>query len=92
LEDEGIEKEARKKKKKKRYSANRFTDEQEYNKGIKEKGDDELTSGTTKLMAFSSRGEERVEDSKDCWRRSLPEFLKSSNSAARQEGGFKAVE
>jgi len=74
-------------KRRKKYSVNRFADEQEYNKSVKEKGSGELTSGTTKLMAISSRGEERIEDSEDYWRRSLLEFLKfSSNVAARKMG------
>jgi len=51
---------------KKAYSVYRFVDEQEYKKSIKEKGSGELTSGTMKLMAISSRGEERIEDSEDC--------------------------
>ena len=75
------------KKKGKKYLVNRFAVEQEYNKSIKEKGSGELTSRTTKLMAISSRGEERIEDSEDCWRRSLLEFLKfSSNTTARKVG------
>jgi len=61
--------------------------DQEY--GKKKKGDVELTSGTTKLMAISSRKEERIEDSEDCWRRSLPEFLKFSNSAAARKVGLR---
>jgi len=81
------EQERDKEKKRKKYSVNRFADEQDYNKSIKEKGSGELTSGTTKLMAISSRGEERIEDSEDSWRRSLMEFLKfSSNAAARKVG------
>jgi len=74
-------------KRKKAYSVNRFADEHEYNRSLKEKGSGELTLGTTKLMAISSRGEERIEDSEVCWRRSLLEFLKfSSNAAARKVG------
>jgi len=53
--------------------------------GKKKKGDVELTSGVTKLMAISFREEERIEDSEDCWRRSLPEFLKFSNNAAARK-------
>jgi len=52
------------KKERKKYSVNRFVDEQDYNKSIKE-GDGRLTSGTTKLMAISSRGEEGIKDSED---------------------------
>ena len=48
-----------------------------------------MTLGTTKLMAISSGEEERIEDSEDCWRRSLPEFLKFSNSAAAREVGLR---
>jgi len=43
-------------------------------------------------MAISPRKEERVEGSEDCWRRSLPEFLKFSKQCRCQEGGFEAVE
>jgi len=57
--------------------------------GRKKKGGVELTSGTTKLMAISSPEEERVEDSEDCWRRSLPEFMKSSNSATARKVGLR---
>ena len=42
-----------------------------------------------KLMAISSLGEERIEDSEDCWGRSLPEFLKFSNSAAAKKVGLR---
>jgi len=51
-----------------------------------------------KLMVISSRKEERIEDSGDCWRRFLPEFLKSSKTrklmviSSRKEDGFEAVE
>jgi hypothetical protein len=45
-----------------------------------------------KLMAISSREEERIEDSKDCWRGSLSEFLKFSNGAAARKVGFEAIE
>ena len=77
----------RDKKRKKKYSLNRFADEQKYNRSMKEKGSGELTLGTMKLMAISSQGEERIEDSEDCWRRSMLEFLKfSSNAAARKVG------
>jgi len=55
----------------------------------KGKGDVELTSGTTKLMAISSREEERIEDSGDCWRRSLPKFLKFSSSTAARKVGLR---
>jgi len=78
-----------KKKREKKYSVNRFADEQEYNKNIKKEGSGELTSGTTKLMAISSRGGERIEDSEDCWRRSLLEFLKFSSSAATRKVGMR---
>ena len=54
-----------------------------------EKGDIELTSGMTKLMAISSREGERIEDLEDCWRRSLTEFLKFSNSAAARKEGLR---
>ena len=40
-----------------------------------------MTSGTTKLMAISSREEGRIGDSEDCWRRSLPEFLRFLDGA-----------
>ena len=74
------------KKERKKYSVNRFADEQEYSKSIKE-GDGRLTLGTRKLMAISSRGEEGIEDLEDRWRKSLLEFLKlSSNAAARKVG------
>jgi len=53
------------------------------------KGGVELTSGTTKLMAISSREEERIEDLEDCWRISLPEFLKFSSSAAARKVGLR---
>jgi len=57
--------------------------------GERKKGDVELTSGTTKLMAISSRKEEGIEDSEDCWRRSLLEFLSFSNSAAARKVGLR---
>jgi len=40
-------------------------------------------------MAISSREEEGIEDSEDRWRRSLPEFLGSSNSAAARKVGLR---
>jgi len=42
-----------------------------------------------KLMAISSWEEERIEDSKNYWRRSLPEFLKFSSSAAARKVGLR---
>jgi hypothetical protein len=36
--------------------------------------------------------EERIEDSEDYWRRSLPEFLEFLKQYRCQEGGFEAVE
>jgi len=59
-----------KKRERKKYSVNRFADEQEYSKSIKE-GDGRLTSGTTKLMAISSWEEEGIKDSEDRWGKSL---------------------
>jgi len=73
--------------KERKYQVNNCKKEQEC--GKKEKGDIELTSGTTKLMAISSREGERIEDLEDCWRRSLPEFLKFSNSAATRKEGLR---
>ena len=55
----------------------------------KRRGDVELTSGTTKLMAISSREEERIEDSEECWRRSLLEFLKFLNRATARKVGLR---
>ena len=40
-------------------------------------------------MAISFQEEERIEDSEDCWRRSLSEFLKFSNSAAARKVGLR---
>jgi len=40
-------------------------------------------------MAISSREEEKIEDSEDCWRRFLPEFFKFSNSAAARKVGLR---
>jgi len=40
-------------------------------------------------MAISSREEERIEDSEDCWRRSLSEFLKFLNGAAAKKVGLR---
>jgi len=40
-------------------------------------------------MAISSREEEGIEDSEDCWRRFLPEFLSFSNSAAARKVGLR---
>jgi len=51
---------------------------------VQKEGDGRLTLGTMKLMAISFRGEGEIEDFKDCWRRSLLEFLEfSGNAAAR---------
>jgi len=57
--------------------------------GKKEKGNAELTSGTTKLMAISSQKEEEIEGSKSCWRRSSLEFLGFSNSATARKVGLR---
>ena len=48
-----------------------------------------MTSWTTKLMAISSQEEERTKDSGDCWKRSLPEFLKFLNGAAARKVGLR---
>jgi len=79
------QKKSRKKEEKERYSVNRFADKQEYNKSIKKEEGGKLTSGTTKLTAISFQRNERIEDSGDCWRKLLLEFLKFSNSAAAKE-------
>jgi len=64
-----VERTGKKQRRGKTYSVNNCAKDQEY--GKKMKGDVELTLGTTKLMAISSREEEKIEDSEDCWRRSL---------------------
>jgi len=77
-------------KRKKKYQVNNCANGRKYSR--KEKGDVELTSGTTKLMAISSRKEEEIEGSKNRWRRSLLEFLSFSNDAAAREIGLEGVE
>jgi len=42
-----------------------------------------------KLMAISSRKEEKIEGSKNRWRRSSPEFLSFSNSATARKVGLR---
>jgi len=66
---------------------NNFARDQKY--GEKQKGDAELTSGTTKSMAISSREEGGIEHSEDRWRRSLSEFLSFWNSAAARKVGLR---
>jgi len=39
-------------------------------------------------MVISCQEEEEIEDSEDRWRRSLPEFLSFSNSAAARKVGL----
>jgi len=84
-----LEERKKKQKRKKMYSVNRFVDEQEYNKSVKNKGGVESTSGTTKLMAISSQEGGRIENLEDRWERSLPEFLKFSNGAAARKVGLR---
>jgi len=57
--------------------------------GKKKRGDTELTSGMTKLMAISTQMEEEIEGSKNRWRRSLLEFLSFSNNATTRKVGLR---
>ena len=75
-----VERGGKKQKRGKTYSVNGIAEVLKYNKKRERWGD--LTSGTTKLMAISSREKGRIGDSEDCWRRSLPKFFKFLNGVA----------
>jgi len=53
--------------------------------------DGKLTSGTTKLMAISSRKREEIEDSEGLLKE-IAGVLEVLEECRHQEGGFEAVE
>jgi len=55
------------------------------------KGDGKLTSGTTKLMAISSRKKGEIEDSEELLKE-IARVLEVLEQCRRQEDGFEAVE